>query len=194
MKKNILNTQDILFIAIGGALMSLFWFGWTFVDDTLRPLLKPLGLDTITTGVWLMGGIFFPYVIRKPMTALLGEVITSLFEGMITHYGLSALIWGVAQGILPEILFLVLRYRKWNFITVILASLLSCVGSIGYELLSSQEGLLSLNYLIRHIGLALISAVIFAGLTSKLLADTLYKTGVLNQFNISLKKKSLKSG
>ena len=126
---NLLNLRDIIFITIGGLTLGIFWWGFTFIHPFFSSFLKPFGLEGLLTGLWYMGGIIFPYIIRKPGSALLGECIASITEGLITHWGLiPTLIFGFSQAILPEILFLLFKYKYFNWYIILFAGALAGFG------------------------------------------------------------------
>ncbi len=66
-------------------------------------------------GLWFIGGPLAASLIRKPGAAFLGEVLAALVEMMLpTPYASSVLIYGSAQGLMSEIGYALLRYRRWG--------------------------------------------------------------------------------
>ena len=131
-----------------------------------------------------MGGIFFPYIIRKPGSAILGEGIAAIIEGMISQWGVGAILYGVIQGLPLEILFLLLRYKTWNMKTMCFAGFISGIISCLMTIYLYQYYKLGFMYCMIQLSSSAISGIVLAGILSKILADRLAKTGVLNQFNI----------
>lgn len=189
MKKTLLAFQnlsisEIMFIAILSAAMGIFWCGYTFLYNLLAPLLKPVGMDGLLSGVWLMGGVFFPYIIRKPGSAILGEGIASIVEAIVSQWGFGAIIYGIIQGVPLELFFLLLRYKKWNNLTLCSAGLIAGLFSSVTSLFLYQYYTFGIKYSMLYIFFSCISAILFAGLGSRVLADKLCLTGVLNNFKI----------
>lgn len=184
MKK--LKISEIVFIAVIAAALGVFWWGYTFFYDLLKPILKPLAMENLLSGIWLMGAIFFPYIIRKPGSALLGEMIAAFIQGFIARWGITSLIWGAAQAIPVELFFLLLAYKYWNWKVLCIAGMISAVSS--YFLNYFWEGYhlkeIEIYFLVVQFTTFIISGAVLAGLLSKWLADGLKKTGVLNQFEI----------
>ena len=182
MKK--LKISEIVFIAVLASALGVFWWGYTFLYDLLKPVLKPLALENLLTGIWLMGAIFFPYIIRKPGSALLGETIAAFVQGFIARWGITSLIWGFGQALPVELFFMLLKYKKWNYLTLSAAGLISAIASFFLSFFWEGWFRLDIKYIsIQFIAFS-ISGIVLAGFLSKLLADKLKKTGVLNQFQI----------
>ncbi|HCX72223.1 MAG TPA: hypothetical protein DHM37_00735 [Candidatus Cloacimonas sp.] len=182
MKK--LKITEIVFIAVVAAAMGVFWWGYTFVYDLLKPVLKPLALENLMTGIWLMGAVFFPYIIRKPGSALLGETAAAFVQGFIARWGLTSLIWGFGQAIFVEIFFLALRYKKWSVFYLMIAGMISAVSSFFLSYFWEKWYLLESSYVLTQFLCFLITGTFLAALLSKFIADRLKKTGILNQFAI----------
>lgn len=179
-----LKISEIVFIAVVSAAMGVFWWGYTFAYDLFKPLLKPLAMENLLSGIWLMGAIFFPYIIRKPGSALLGELIAAFVQGFIARWGITSLLWGLAQALPVEIFFLLLAYKKWDLKYLIFAAILSASGGYLLTFFWDKNYLLSWNFNFIQLGTAIISGIFLAGWLSKWLADQLKATGVLNQFQI----------
>jgi energy-coupling factor transport system permease protein len=179
-----LKISEIVFIAVISAAMGVAWWGYTFFYDLIEPFLKPFGIENLLTGVWFMGAIFFPYIIRKPGSALLGEVIAAFVQGFIARWGISSLAYGLAQGLPVEIFFLILGYKRWNLGYLCIGGAISALSSFILSFFWYQYFKMNLSYNLIQIGCFIVTGVVLAGILSKLLADGLKKTGVLNQFNI----------
>lgn len=179
-----LTLSEIIFITVMSTAMGIFWWAYTFLYNMLAPLLKLIAVDGLLSGIWLMGGIFFPYIIRKPGSAILGEGIASLVECIISQWGIGAIAYGVIQGVPVELFFLLLRYKKWNILTMLFAGLISGIAGFILSIFWYQYYKLGISYNIIQLVTHSVSGMILAGWLSKVLADKLVKTGVLNHFNI----------
>lgn len=179
-----LKISEIVFIAVVSAAMGVFWWGYTFAYDLFKPILKPLAMENLLSGIWLMGAIFFPYIIRKPGSALLGELIAAFVQGFIARWGITSLIWGIAQALPVEIFFLILAYKHWKLKYLCIGAIISAISSFTLSFFWEKQYLLNWKFNLIQLVTFLISAVILAGFLSKWLADGLKKTGALNQFEI----------
>ncbi len=183
-QKKLLNISEIVFITVLSAVMGVIWWFYTFFYDITAPLLKPFMLDNLLTGVWFMGAVFFPYIVRKPGAAILGELIAAVVQGFIARWGISSIAYGLVQGVPVELFFLILGYRRWNLPVLMIAGVISALGSYILSFFWYGYSQLTLQYNIVQIVSFAISGAVLAGVFSKYLADGLKKTGVLNQFKI----------
>jgi energy-coupling factor transport system permease protein len=185
---NSMSLSEIMFIVLLSAVFGIIWCGYTFIYNILDPFLKPFGLEGLLTGVWLMGGIFFPYIIRKPGSSILGESVAAIVEALISQWGVGAIVYGVIQGIPSEIFFLIIRYRKWNWWSLSIASLLSGVCGSLLSIYWYKYYLFGMKYCVLYTIFSAFSSLFFAGVCSKFLADSMLKARVLNNFAIAQDK------
>jgi len=181
-----ITIAETVFITVLAVALGIFWWGYTFIYDLLSPFLRGVGVEGLLTGFWYMGGVFFGYIIRKPGSALLGEVIAGLVEGAISHWGLGGtLLYGVVQGLAVELVFLAVGYKRWHIMYLGLAGMLSGGLAALLSVYVYQYYKLGLIYCVVQVVATAISGFFLAGVFSKFLADKLAKSGVLNQFNIA---------
>ena len=180
-----MKITEIVFIAIVSAALGVFWWAYTFVYDVFKPVLEPLGMKYLLAGIWLMGAVFFPYIIRKPGSAILGELVAAFIQGFIARWGITSLLWGIVQGVPVEIFFLFLGYKKWNLVYLLIAGIISAFFSYLLDYFWYKYGVYSLQFNLMQMSGYLISGAVLAGFFSKWLADNLKKTGALNQFEIA---------
>jgi energy-coupling factor transport system substrate-specific component len=179
-----LTISELVFITTISTVMGVFWWAYTFIYDILSPFLRASGLEGGLTGIWLMGGLFFPYIIRKPGSAILGEGIAAIIEGVISQWGVGAILYGALQGIPVEIFFLILRYKRFDMKNMCIAGVISGVSGCLVSIYLYQYYKLGISYCLIQLASSAVSGIILGGVLSKYLADNLAKTGVLNQFNI----------
>ncbi len=180
---NKINKIELTFIAIVAMMMGIIWCFYTVLYDVIAPALKIFACDGLLTGIWLMGGLFFPYVIRKPFSAILGESIAGITEGIISEWGIMGILYGASQGIIVELLFLVTRYRNFSLTIMIIAGAISGFFSCLMSIWLYQFYHFGFTYCLIELFTSSISGIL-AGIFSFYLANRLTQTGVLNQFNI----------
>jgi energy-coupling factor transport system substrate-specific component len=179
---------DLVLTAVVATALGVSFWGWTFVYEILKPILKLSGLSYLLAGFWIFASVFIPQIIRKPGIAILASVIAAFIESLLTHWGIISVLWGLVQGLGAEIVFAVYMYKKWDLKTILLASAVSTLFSYtldfflyAYKDLSHSVNLLQLSSFI-------ISSLFFAGLLSKLTTNRLVKLGILDQFLVSKEK------
>ncbi|MBM7645240.1 energy-coupling factor transport system substrate-specific component [Scopulibacillus daqui] len=174
-----LKLTDILVTIVIALVFGLIYKLWGPVSY----LLKPLGfqIDQLIYGMWFMAGPFALLLIRKPGTALLAETAAALGEVLFAGQGgVIDFYYGFLQGLFAELVFLVFRYKSFNFSVAVLSGMASALASfildLGYGYLFELAGWnLILNIIFRFIGAGLI-----AGAFSYVLVKALESAGVAN--------------
>ncbi len=181
-----ITLQEWVTVAVMAAAMGVAYWAWTLVYDILKePLLKPTGLKRGLDGFWLLAPVFFGFLVRKPGVALFGSLVAAGVEGIITQWGMSALVYGLMQGLGAELVFAVFLYRKWNTSVLMLAASMAAVFSFGYDYFSQEQENLSLWFNAVQLLIFIVSSWIFAAWLSRFLGKRLLKTGLLDGFLIA---------
>lgn len=168
-------------IATGLGVSYLFW---AYLYELSKPLLKPLGLEYITSGLWIIASIFVSNLIRKPGIALFTSLVAALVESMVTQWGFSALIYGFIQGLSAEIIFVLFLYRNWSLGVLCLAAATAAFFSYSYDYLIYDYNQLLLEITILQLASFIISAITLGAVFSMYLSKRLLKTGLLDSFLI----------
>ena len=175
------KTRDVVVAAALAVPLGLVWGQvWTFA----RALAPELGF--FVAGFYVAAGVIVGYVVRRPGAALLGEMIAALVEVPLTPFGVTALLIGLLQGIGTEAVFAATRYRNWSMAVLMLAGAVGAgAGFFGYEYWVFGYGAFGIGVLMIRFAARLLGGAILGGLCSKLIADALVPTGVLNNFPIA---------
>jgi energy-coupling factor transport system substrate-specific component len=171
----------VLAVAVG----VIFW-GWGLLYSSVFTLI-PFPFSYVTVGLWMVGGLLVPYVIRKPGAALLGELVAAFVSMALgNQWGILTLASGLVQGAGAELVFAGFRWKRFDRAAVFGAAALAGVFSI---LLDTFVYSYYRTYTWGSIGLAalliVISSVVLGGVLSQLLGEALAKTGVLSGLSIS---------
>ena len=175
-----LVTGAVLAVALGVAF-------WGF-DALVYPIIglvtagfPPLG--GLATGVWILPAVAGMLLIRRPGAALFVELIAANVELTLGNtWGVTVLISALLQAAGVEIVFALLRYRRFGFGVAAIAGALSAVFEIvGYEL-NAYYADYSPIYKVILVVCAVISGALVAGGLGSLLIRGLAKTGALNAF------------
>lgn len=182
--KSISIFEIVLTAVVAVALGVAFW-GWTFVYEVFKPFLKLYGLSYFTAGFWIFSSVFLSQIIRKPGIAIAASVIAAFVEGILTHWGLMAMVWGLVQGIGAEVVFLFFAYKKWNLKILVLASVVSALFSYTLDFYIYEYKNLSLNFNLIQVLSFMISSAFLAGYLSSNVSERLIRLGLLDQFLIA---------
>jgi energy-coupling factor transport system permease protein len=130
------------------------------------------------------------YIIQKPGAALIAEIAAAAVELLTgSHFGLSALLVGVFQGIGAEIAFAIFGYKRYNLFTLMLSGAFAALGSMIYNLIANGFGYYTKEVFFTTLGIHVISGMILGGLLAKVIVDALAKTGVLEQYELMKEKR-----
>lgn len=182
---NKLNLHDFIFITIMSTAIAIAWWGYSFFYNIISPMLKPFGLSGIIEGVWLLSGIFFGIIIRKPGSALLGSMIAAGIEGFISQWGLSALVSGFCQGLPVELIFFAFSYKIWNKTICAIAGASSALCGYIVTFFWYNYSSFGIQYNLLNLSCSMLSGAVLGGLLARYIALNLANTGVLNQFAIA---------
>lgn len=176
--------KEITLTVVVSIALGVVWWGWTLIYEVVTPFLQPSGLNYLLVGFWFTGGTLVPYIIRKPGAAFFAETLAAVVEGFITHWGVTALFWGLIQGAFSEGAFALFRYKKYTTGVMLLAGAAAGVGEYILDYFYSRYSSLGLRIIAVQIVCILISGALLGGLLAKAVGDGLKKTGALNQFLI----------
>ena len=182
--------KDVLLVAICAVLFGVIYLGCTYIGGILYGALTPVGMASLGYepfyGIYFMAGAFGVYVMRKPGSGVISELLAAVLECLFGNYfGPIIILSGLVQGIGFELLIALRRYRKFDRATMIGASVICSVVTMVYNLIISGYSKIALPVLGLMLLVRIISAVIFCGILTPLLADRLAKAGVLKGYALS---------
>ncbi|MDD5973780.1 MAG: ECF transporter S component [Spirochaetales bacterium] len=190
MNKYQWKLKDVLMIAIAAVLFGVVYLGCTYAGGFLYGILAPLGMGSLGYepfyGIYFMAAAFGIYVMRKPGTGLIAEVLAAVIECLLGNFfGPIIILSGIVQGLGFEAIIALKRYKKFDKITMIEGAILCSIFTLIYNLIVSGYNKIALPILLLMLGVRIISAIIFDGLITPILADGLAKAGVLKGYAIS---------
>ncbi len=182
--------KDVLFMAISAVIFGIVYLGMVYLGAALTGILTPSGWGILgyepMYGVWFMAAAFVTYIIRKPGIGIVAEMLAALIEVLMGNmFGPIIFISGFIQGLGCEIFFKAGNYKKYNQKTMIGAAVGAAVFSFIWTGIRQSYWRMNLGVVLVILVVRLISAIVFTGFGSKLLADALAKTGVLKGYAIS---------
>lgn len=96
---------------VSGIIFSVTWF----IYDVSTAIGGIYAGRLVAYGLWFIGAPLAASLIRKPLSAFLGEFLGALVETIIpTPGGFTNLIYGFTQGLASELAYFIFRYRKWG--------------------------------------------------------------------------------
>lgn len=177
------RTVDIVVASVIGVALGLVLWVWNTLDPTLSaPLDAVPPLKSIRGGVWLLPGLVGALAIRKPGAALYVEVLAAVVSALLgSAWGLTVVLSGIIQGLAPELVFAVRRYRHWDRVTAVGAGAAAGVAMGVFESFVWYPEF-SAGAKLVYVGAGALSGAVIAGIGGWLLVRALARTGVLDAF------------
>lgn len=179
--------RDAILMAVLGAVFAVVYLAVFYAGLGLQTALTPFGLAPfgfeVIYGIWFMAATIAAYIIRKPGAALITEVLAAAIELLMGNAGGAVLLLtGFIQGLGCELGFAVFRYRRFDLVSMSLAAVLAASFIFIFELYYLQYILLSPWLLAAQLIVRFASAVLFSGVISRRLCDSLAATGAVKGF------------
>lgn len=175
------STREIVVGAVLAVAVGVIFWAWGQLWATVFAAI-PFPASYLLVGVWMIGGVLVPYVVRRPGAALVGELVAAFVSMLlVTQWGFAVMLSGVVQGLGAEIVFASTRWRKYSLPVLMAAGAVAGVFSILLD--SYYYGyweIYTTNSILFGAVFVAISGALLGGFLSKVIADLLAGTGVLS--------------
>lgn len=190
MKTESWKLKDVLLIAISAVLFGVVYLGCTYAGGVLFGILSPMGMGSLGYepfyGIYFMAGAFGVYVMRKPGSGLIAELLAAVLECLYGNYfGPIIILSGLVQGFGFELIIALKRYRKFDRMTMIEGAVICSVFTMGYNLIISGYNRIAVPVLLIMLAVRIVSAIIFDGFVTPALGKGLVKAGLLKGYAIA---------
>ncbi|OFV83468.1 MAG: hypothetical protein A2W26_11545 [Acidobacteria bacterium RBG_16_64_8] len=180
------TTRELVVAAVLAVAVGVVFWGWGLLWSSVFQAI-PFPFSYALVGIWMIGGLLVPYVIRRPGAALLGELVAAFVSMVLgNQWGILTMASGLVQGAGSELVFATFRWKRFDGLALYGAAALAGVFSI---LLDTFVYSYYRTYTWGNIGLAavliVISSLVLGGLLSLLLGEALARTGVLSGLAVS---------
>ncbi len=174
------RTQDIVVAAVIAAALSLVMvalnWGWASVGAGAG---SPFN---VLYGGWLLPAVVAPAIVRKPGAALFAEMVAaSLSVLLVNQWGQDALLSGFLQGLGAEVVFAIFRYRRFDLLVLVLASVASAAMAFVHDATISYQGT-DAGPLAVTFAWMLVSAIVLMPLVTIAIVRALRRAGALRGF------------
>jgi len=193
-KKSLFNLyawklKDVILVSLLAVFFAIICLSAVYLAIFLTPVLVPFGLGEMVIefffGIWFFVATFSPYIMRKPGVAVIASTLTGVVQVFLGNPNAATVVVSAFwQGLGSESAFLLSRYKKYNLPIMLLAALGSTVFSFVLAWYRGIWAELSTGFVVARFIVRLVSALLFAGVLSKLLAERLAKAGVLKSYPI----------
>ena len=188
--KNTWKLKDVLLIAICAVLFGVIYLGCTYAGGLLYGVLTPAGMGSLGYepfyGIYFMAGAFGVYVMRKPGSGIIAELLAAVLECLFGNYfGPIIILSGLVQGLGFELIIALKKYKKFDKVTMVEGAVICSVVTMVYNLIISGYNQIAVPVLLLMLAVRIVSAIIFDGFVTPVLADGLAKAGVLKGYAVA---------
>lgn len=175
------STRDIVVAAVLAVAVGVIFWVWDLLWATAFAAI-PFPYSYLLVGLWMVGGILIPYVIRRPGAALVGELVAAFVSMiLVNQWGALVMVSGLVQGVGAELVFASGRWRNYSLPVLLAAGAVAGVFSIlSDSFFYSYWQIYTLGSILTGIVLVAVSGALLGGALSKAIADLLARTGVLS--------------
>ncbi|WP_410771395.1 ECF transporter S component [Fontibacillus sp. BL9] len=179
------TTLDIVLMAMLAAANAVMTVYLSPLNQALNGLGGPIATSTVT-GLYMIYGLLACYIIRKPGTAVITYGIGAVVQAFMgSAYGIaSCFVAAACYMVVAEAVFAFFRYRKWNMTVMLFTG--GALVPIWFFFAARMFGYTKWGTDILLIALVvrILSGILLCGMLSKLLGDTLARSGLLRRFAV----------
>lgn len=175
------TTREIVVAAVLAVAVGVIFWAWGLLWSSVFQVI-PFPFSYALVGIWMIGGLLVPYVVRRPGAALLGELVAAFVSmAMGNQWGILTMASGLVQGVGAEIVFGATRWKRFTGPALYGAAAVAGAFSI---LLDTFVYSYYVTYTWSNIGIAallcIVGSVVLGGGLSQGLGTMLAQTGVLS--------------
>ena len=177
------RTVDVVVGAVIAVAFGVVFWGWSQLYDAVSPAFNAVPpANGLLVGMWLVPGVLGGLVIRKPGAAFFCELVAAIVEMLLgNQWGTTNVIYGVFEGLAPELVFAAVFYRAWKLPPVLIAGAAAGLADFFCDWFYAYPNY-SLAWLSAYGGAVVVSCTLIAGAGSWWLVKALAQTGVLAPF------------
>ncbi|MDG0056303.1 ECF transporter S component [Paenibacillus sp. P2(2022)] len=179
------TTLDIVLMAMLATLNGVMTVYLSMINKTLNSLGGPIATSAIV-GLYMIYGLLAYYIIRKPGTAVIAYALGAVVQSFMgSAYGIASIIAAaVCYMVAAELVFALLRYRRWNAVSLMLVG--GAMVPLWFIVAANMFGYMHWGWKVLTIALVvrILSGIVLCGLLTKVLGDALNGTGLLKRFEL----------
>jgi len=184
--------RDIILVSMLSVFFGILYISLDYVVRFPRTLLAMIGLGEYSgaffAGIYFMSATFSAYIMRKPGVAFVTGLMSALVQIPLgTPWGIWLFMYGLMQGAGAEIGYLIFRYKKYGWASILASAGICWIFSFGVDWFARGLWDYGVTYNVIRFVTRFVSALFYAGFLTKLLADRLAKAGVLKSYPIGEK-------
>jgi len=184
------TTLEIVVGSVVAVAVGVVFWSWDLLYGALFSAL-PFPTSYLVVGVWMIGGLLVPYIVRRPGAALVGELVAAFVSMiLVNQWGATVMLSGLVQGVGAELVFGLTGWRRWGLPVMLVAGAVAGMFSIVLDsFVFGYWQAYTLGAILLGVVLVALSGAVLGGIPSKLLGDALARTGVLGGLAITRQRR-----
>ena len=178
------RTVDAVVVAVIGVAFAVVFAVWNVLYSATVPAFAWFPpAQGVMYGVWMLPGVLAGLIIRKPGAAFSAEVIGAFVSVLLGGgaWSWTIVLYGLVQGLAPEVVFALFRYRRFDVLAACLGGGLAGLGAAVMDVVGYYPDW-SASWKLAYASVLVASSAAIAGLGGVALARALTRTGVLAPF------------
>jgi energy-coupling factor transport system permease protein len=177
------RTVDVVVAAVLAVAIGVVFWAWNLLWSAVSGAFTAFPpAQAFMYGVWLVPGVLGMLIVRKPGAAVFTSLLAATVSALLgTPWGLSVVVYGLLQGLAPELVFLATRYRRFVLAVVLVAAAAAGATAASLDVFYWYRDWAA-NWIAVYYVVLTASAVAIAGFGSWYLVRGLARTGVLDMF------------
>jgi energy-coupling factor transport system substrate-specific component len=178
------RTVDAVVVAVIGVAFAVVFAVWNVLYSATAPAFTWFPpAQGVIYGVWMLPGVLAGLIIRKPGAAFSAEVIAAFVSVLLGGgaWSWTIVLYGLVQGLAPEAVFALFRYRRFDVLTACLGGGLAGLGAAVMDVFGYYPDWSS-SWKVAYTVVLVASSALIAGLGGLALAKALTRKGVLAPF------------
>lgn len=177
------RTVDIVVASTIAVAFGVVFWAWNQLWQATGPLFAGFPpAQAFMYGVWLIPGVLGALVIRKPGAAVYTELVAAVVSALLgSQWGLTVIVYGLIEGLAPELVFAAGRYRRHGLATAAIAGAAAGVAATVLDVVFFYPTW-SAGWITVFGALVTASSLALAGGGGWLLVRALARTGALTPF------------
>ena len=178
------RTVDAVVVAVIGVAFAVVFAVWNVLYSATAPAFAWFPpAQGVIYGMWMVPGVLAGLIVRRPGAAFTAEVIGAFVSVLLGGgaWSWTIVLYGLVQGLAPEVVFALFRYRRFDVVTACLGGGLAGLGAAVMDLVGYYPDWSS-GWKLAYAVVLVVSSAMIAGLGGLALARALTRTGVLAPF------------
>lgn len=155
---------DLLVLGVIAAIFAVVFYAAWSVYYLAEAMWGPIVARVVSYGLWFMPAPLAASILKKYMSAFLGEFLPALLESIIpTPGGLTNAVYGLFQGLASEAGYAMFRYRRFDLVSALIAGALAGIPAVALDAVLF-EAIYPWDYMVLILASAMASGALYGGI------------------------------